>query len=179
MKKTQLSRFRVLVCAVLLSILSNSTKAHNQVVVVPLAGDDILAELIPPTPIANIVISQDDYIIGLLTTTDNITKLEWQRTPDDLFISWDNAWNHCANLSLDGHDDWRLPIINELLSIVDYGSTSALLIEQAAFNNTEPNFYWSASSDASDSADAWGIVFDSGGATPGVKRVDGYVRCVR
>lgn len=179
MKKIQLSRFRVLVCAVLLSILSNSSKAHTQVVVIPLAGDDVPAERIPTTPIANIAISQDDYIIGLLTTIDNITKLEWQRTPDDLFVNWGNAWNYCANLSLDGHDDWRLPIINELLSIVDYGSTSASLIEQAAFNNTEPNFYWSASSDASDTADAWGIAFDSGGVSPGVKRINGYVRCVR
>ena len=61
------------------------------------------------------------------TVTDNLTGLMWVKDPAQipggLFAStmyWYDAINACENLDYTGHDDWRLPNINELLSIVDH-----------------------------------------------------------
>lgn len=35
--------------------------------------------------------------------------------------NWCEALAYCENLTFAGHDDWRLPNIRELQSIVDYG----------------------------------------------------------
>ena len=53
--------------------------------------------------------------------TDNITTLQWQdnNEANTTKESWINAIDYCENLSLAGLDDWRMPNINELLSIAD------------------------------------------------------------
>ena len=49
---------------------------------------------------------------------DTSTKLMWQ---DDTFVfkKWKDAIKYCDNLSLADFDNWYLPNINELFSIVD------------------------------------------------------------
>ena len=42
----------------------------------------------------------------------------WQRRPR---TAWHDALAYCENLDLGGHDDWRLPNVKELQSIVNYG----------------------------------------------------------
>lgn len=94
----------------------------------------------------------------IVTCTD--TKLEWQ---DDEAAgsrfnnkSWQEAKDYCENLELDGKG-WRLPNINELLSIVDYKRTNPAII--SAFTNITRMYpYWSSSSTASNS-EAWQIFF--------------------
>jgi len=62
------------------------------------------------------------------TVVDMATGLMWVKDPNmipgGLFASrmyWYDAINACENLDYAGHDDWRLPNINELMSIVDHG----------------------------------------------------------
>ena len=77
------------------------------------------------------------------TVFDRCTGLEWQRstadtTGDGFFIitpdtnmdgieepedsrTWAAALTYCEDLEYAGHDDWRLPNVLELQSIVDYG----------------------------------------------------------
>jgi len=157
--------------------------AHNRVVVVPLAGDDVIvevpAELTPTTPVANISPSQSDYTIDVLTVIDNTTKLEWQRMDDNVGRNWDEAWGYCANLNLDGHNDWRLPTVTELQTIIDYGSAVAPMINQVAFTNTGSTFYWSATNSASISSSAWLMSFQTGITGEGGKFINAEVRCVR
>jgi len=164
--------------------LSTTTIVHaqNRVVVIPLAGDDVIvevpAELTPTTPIANIAPSQSDYIIGALTAIDNTTKLEWQRMDDDVPRSWDDAWDYCADLDLDSHEDWRLPQVTELQSLADYSSTIAPFIDPVAFTNTNSSaIYWSATNSARNSNSAWATVGPLTGI--GSKTGVGFVRCVR
>jgi hypothetical protein len=66
------------------------------------------------------------------TVTDNVTGLIWQKSPDtdgDGHInaadkmSIDEAESYCANLTLAGQSDWRLPDIKELYSLVQFSGT--------------------------------------------------------
>ena len=158
-------------------ILVGNATAHNKVVVIPMAGDDLPAKLTPSTPIANVDTNQNDYTIGSLTVIDNITGLEWQRQDDDINRSWNDAWDYCSGLALDGRVDWRLPDIKELQSIVDYGATDTL-IDQVAFPNTDP-FYWSASPQAGTSNRAWRILFNGGFIDDTGEATTQTIRCVR
>jgi hypothetical protein len=65
------------------------------------------------------------------TVTDNCTGLMWQKeiadtngngtSGDEDRPDWREALRYCEALSFAGHDDWRLPNVRELQSIVDYG----------------------------------------------------------
>ena len=46
------------------------------------------------------------------------TNLCWQNPPPESDYTWDAAVGYCDNLSLGGSDDWRLPNIQELISLL-------------------------------------------------------------
>ncbi len=61
--------------------------------------------------------------------TDNVTGLVWQQSPDtdgdgDIDaadkLSYEAAGAYCENLSLAGDDDWQLPDIKQLYSLIDF-----------------------------------------------------------
>jgi len=58
------------------------------------------------------------------TIIDTVTGLMWIKNPSEAGLSspmyWYDAVNACENLNFAGHDDWRMPNINELMSIVDH-----------------------------------------------------------
>jgi hypothetical protein len=70
------------------------------------------------------------------TITDNTTGLVWEKLTDDGSIhdvnrtsNWDGAFSRIATLNaanFAGHGDWRLPNVNELQSLVDYGNHPAV-----------------------------------------------------
>ena len=57
---------------------------------------------------------------GDVTITDNVTGLMWQQTDSDSGMDWENALAYAESSTLAGYDDWRLPNVKELQSIVDY-----------------------------------------------------------
>lgn len=66
------------------------------------------------------------------TVTDNVTGLMWTQTPDldgDGNVdssdkkSQCEAYQYCENLSLGGYDDWRLPNVKTLYSLMDFTGT--------------------------------------------------------
>jgi hypothetical protein len=66
------------------------------------------------------------------TVTDDVTGLMWEQSPDtdhdgdidiDDKFTYDGAVTYCENLSLAGHDDWRLPDIKTLYSLIDFRGT--------------------------------------------------------
>ncbi len=52
------------------------------------------------------------------TCLDPVTGFTWQKTPGNDNRTWDDASNYCATLSLGSYQDWRLPNISELRTLV-------------------------------------------------------------
>jgi len=64
--------------------------------------------------------------------------------------------------SLCGAKDWRVPTINELFSIVNYGQGSFILIDDSYFPNSSNCCYWSSTPVAGNSDMAWDMRPNSG-----------------
>ncbi len=114
--------------------------------------------------------------------TDSTTGLQWQDDYSDnggdvKSATWQSAIDYCEALSLDGHDDWRLPNIRELNSIVDLSHVNPAI--DPAFQHTVSGYYWSSSTYEGYHDNAWGVNFYSGGRYRNDKDDSGYVRCVR
>ena len=164
---SQVSRMLLCIALIMLCVLAapQLSQAQNKVVVIPLFGDD--AELEPTAPVTKVDPNPTDYTIGALTVIDNITGLEWQRDFSvgvDSVNDWTESLDYCADLTLDGKTDWRLPELIELQSIVDYGDP-LFLIDITAFPPDFPGpssgAFWTATSLAGDSSAAWMVNFDS------------------
>jgi hypothetical protein len=120
--------------------------------------------------------------VGIVT--DSATGLQWQ---DDYsnnggeikYANWKNAIEYCNELSLGGHNDWRLPNKNELLSIVDY--TKFFPAIDDSFQYVTSGSYWSSTTNVSNTSYAWGVYYPGGHSNyyDGAKSDSGYVRCVR
>jgi len=54
------------------------------------------------------------------TVTDRATGLMWVKADSGKTMNWEQALEHAESLEYAGYDDWRLPNVKELQSIVDY-----------------------------------------------------------
>jgi len=92
---------------------------------------------------------------GSLVTVDDRTGLMWLTNPStNTFInencdwknytcSWGNAIYTCENLNFAGYEDWRLPNVRELTSIVNYGK-SLPSVNTTAFPGIISTDYWTS-----------------------------------
>ncbi len=126
----------------------------------------------------------NDFTEGNGTVMDHSTKLMWQKDTarDDIGdyepMTWIEALEYCENLSLGGYEDWRLPTVKELRSLVDYEKYNPA-VNTAFFPNTPLGKYWSATTNVNDPITAWGISFTSGDVVRSDKSTLYYVRAVR
>src|SRR5262249_27665792 len=95
---------------------------------------------------------------------------------------------YCINLNAGGRTGWRLPTIQELLSLVDRSvSPGPALPAGHPFTNVQSSEqssdYWSATTRADASSFAWGVRFSNGLVPYGDKAQGGvgslFVWCVR
>ena len=120
------------------------------------------------------------------TVTDHCTGLMWQKdtadvnlsgdvTDEDL-VSWCDALRYCNIVEFAGHDDWRLPNVRELESIVDYGRLGPAIDPVfSAFSRQ----YWSSTSLAGDPGFVWFVGFSGGSVQDTGKGNRSFVRAVR
>ena len=111
---------------------------------------------------------------------DRKTGLVWERSPNVSFSNWSGAQNRCEKLLLGKHKGWRLPTIFELATLVDPNVPSPGPTLPAGHPFTvASSFYWSATTDITNTANAWGVGFNIGDVGSGVKSAIDYVWCVR
>ncbi len=119
-----------------------------------------------------------NVLFGADTFTDKTTGLTWQDNSASKTVqkTWSGAKEYCENLTLGGYDDWRLPSIRELQSIVNMRYVPAI---KSGFKNAASSDYWSSSEIVPGTSGAWGVNFGNGIRNYISKSKKNYVRCVR
>ncbi|HOS39710.1 MAG TPA: DUF1566 domain-containing protein [Spirochaetota bacterium] len=131
--------------------------------------------------------------LGDGSVRDNLTGLMWasdanlMKTRDALYdtddvagdgkVSWYHALDYISKLNGEkylGYTDWRLPNINELFSLINYGQTDmATWLKSEGFANVPPDWIWSSTTNAGVTTYAIGAAFNLGyfgmGAGYGIK----------
>jgi len=119
------------------------------------------------------------------TVTDTVTGLEWAKAPSTNRMTWQKALQYCDELTLGGKDDWRLPNINELASLLRFDRafpTPAIdpaLVCPAAGSGSADWRYWSSSCVVVNPVDVWYVSFDYGVVYPAAASTSYRVRAVR
>jgi len=125
------------------------------------------------------------YILILMLMVLNLNANEmgdliWQDSDDAKVVQkdWKAAKEYCEALVLGSKDDWRLPNIKELQSIVDINEYKPAIKKE--FKNVAiKGYYWSSTVDISTDGYAWSIAFNYGNTTKDSILNEFYVRCVR
>lgn len=135
---------------------------------------------------------------------DDVYKLMWQdsygkdmspliipsieeQNSHDKPMTYAEAVRYCDDLNFAGFDDWRLPTVNELLSITDDTRFNPAI--NKAFKNVAYKIndkgekiygrYWSSTKYADDSSNAWFVNFRDGDGDWSDISLRYFVRCVR
>ena len=123
------------------------------------------------------------------TAIDKKTGLEWMRCAAGrtwngaacaggaISRNWQQALNLAEAATFAGHDDWRLPNLKELMSIVEVACTNPSLNAKVFF---DPAYYWSATTFAFDPAQAYQVDVSGLGYDDKLYKANArYVRLVR
>lgn len=110
------------------------------------------------------------------TWIDPLTDLEWQfESPGRM--SWHDAQVYARKLFLAGKDDWRLPTVRELESLLDRSQYRPVIREGVPFQDTLS--YWSSTTFGTNKHNAWIVMFDGAYVLSYYKTNEYYIRCVR
>ncbi len=96
------------------------------------------------------------------TITDLNSSLAWMKeeTPES---NWEDAMRYCAQLSLGGYNDWRLPTIRQIGSLLDLSFKDGIWFHKQFFPGTKTaplGFYWSSTTYGD--TFGWGVNFQFG-----------------
>ena len=79
------------------------------------------------------------------TVTDNLTGLMWTKNANIWgTINWNTAVDNCEGYSLAGYNDWRLPNVREMLSLIDYARYNPALPSGHPFTGVQSSGYTSS-----------------------------------
>ena len=104
-------------------------------------------------------------------------KLMWQDDERVFIGDWKQAKERCEKLNFAGYSDWRLPRVDELISITDKTKFSPAI--NSAFKYLKSDFYWSSTKFADGSSRAWFVHFKNGYADWSGISDRLFARCVR
>jgi hypothetical protein len=98
---------------------------------------------------------------------DKKTGLVWEKSPQTTSARWSVARRTCAEKSVGGQKDWRLPSLEELASLVDYsvGPPNLALPPGHPFLSVQSAVYWSSTRPGDDPKGSWAVHFGLGGGS--------------
>jgi hypothetical protein len=133
--------------------------------------------LIPATPASGA--PPERYTTATNTVADRTTGLMWQRADSGgTAYTFANAGPHCTSLTVGGYNDWRLPTVKELFSLVD-SRVESPAIDATAFPGTTATNMWTTTPFQL-SEGHWTVSFNGGGYIWGhPDSTVNPVRCVR
>ncbi len=105
--------------------------------------------------------------------TDQKNHLQWEDAPHAVTEEkWKLSKQHCQALSLDGHNDWRLPTRKELMSLIPAAKKGKL-----HYNSLSG--YWTSEATDEFATEAWAIYLQTAHLYSEDKCQPAYRRCVR
>jgi hypothetical protein len=103
---------------------------------------------IPPSWSERLPVSERFVLVlGGAGVLDRETGLVWEQSPGTGTSNWEVSCYECYQKEVGGRTGWRLPTIEELMSIVDRSNLSSgpTLPTGHPFSNVQQDFYWSTS----------------------------------
>uniref|UniRef100_UPI0013C34715 Lcl C-terminal domain-containing protein n=1 Tax=Cysteiniphilum halobium TaxID=2219059 RepID=UPI0013C34715 len=88
---------------------------------------------------------------------DNLTGLMWPREDSFTGLSWSDALTAANNYSRCGYTDWRLPNVNELKSLINYGEILNYTWLNGFSINVSPDAYWTSTTRVNNINDAYTV----------------------
>jgi len=111
------------------------------------------------------------------TIIDNENEIAWQTTLSNKKMNLQEAKEYCLNLDLAFYNDWKIPTINELSTIINLKKYKPAT-DTKLFPNTKSFFYWSIS--PTDIQNQYKTVdFNYGDILPKNSNIFSHIRCVR
>jgi hypothetical protein len=121
-----------------------------------------------------------ELVLDGVAVLDKETGLVWERTPSGYANNWTRSSDYCAATEVGGRKGWHLPTIEQLASLVDTSVAGYPKLPAGhPFTVVESSYYWSATTLAGNSANAWNVFFLSGSVYSVDKTSSNYVWCVR
>ncbi|MFY8352590.1 DUF1566 domain-containing protein [Pseudoalteromonas sp. SSM20] len=152
----------------------------------PLTAQTCLTSVPETTPTSQFTINTDG------TVTDNLTGIMWMRcsigqswdtnnqtcTGGVEQLTWQQALKSASQYQYAGFNDWQLPNVKELSTIVDRQCVDAA-INQTLFPATLAQNYWTSTSGVGSASQAWAVAFYSGKTNLRSKTSDIHLRLMR
>jgi len=110
---------------------------------------------------------------------DRETGLVWEKSPQTATATWSSARFACTERTTGNRKGWRLPSMPELASLEDPTKLNPALPPGHPFTNVQGTIYWSATSSAEDTTNAWAGNFSVGAVAFQTKTINLPVWCVR
>ncbi|ODS34036.1 MAG: hypothetical protein SCARUB_00809 [Candidatus Scalindua rubra] len=120
---------------------------------------------------------EEKSINGDGVVIDHATGLMWHQSGSSDYMRWDNARNWIGNLNYRkyaGYQDWRLPTLEEAVSLLEPGRRINNLYIDPVFNDEQWGIW---SGDIYGAKGVWSVYFSLGNVRWNVK--NRYVRPVR
>ncbi len=110
---------------------------------------------------------------------DPKTNLIWEDTQHttEEKVTHKEAKAYCDALKMGSFENWRIPTLSELLSIVDYTRYDPAILKEFKHVDTD-TLYWSSSPYAGHADYFWGVEFEDGATEDAAQTYNRFVRCV-
>ena len=182
MRQTWLELSMALLAALLVAACSAEQRASNDAAggCGAVAEPNAWASWVMPNPVQGGLPNPASYTVSASQneTTDDVTGLVWQRNLGSGELTWAEARQYCACLTIDETSGFRLPSRIELASIADW-TRSAPALDSNAFPDTPSESFWSSSVLNGNAQLGFQVDFDSSHTTYSDEAYGYRVRCVR